>query len=337
MFEHAWGAEIATSAQRAGAAFWAARAHLRLGDSHAYLDWLARAAEERRTFYGLIASRALGLAAAAEEHGRETLAEADIAAIAAHPSGHRAFALLQIGQTERAEAELRLMWPAAMDSPALARALMLVAEQAGLPNLAAHMADIAQAADGRPRERTRFAIPRLRPAGGFTADPALVYAIARTESNFDPDVVSPAGARGLMQLMPATARYLLGDADPAEVRRRLDNPAANLELGQRYLNYLSATDIVAGDKIRLLASYNSGPTAFSRWSAAIRDGGDPLLFIEAIPIDHTRAYVPRVLAYTWLYAERLRLPAPSLDELAAGLWPRYGAPDAAPPMPTQLH
>ena len=97
----------------------------------------------------------------------------------------------------------------------------------------------------------------------------------------------------------------------------------NLRLGQRYLNFLAATDAVGGDKIRLLASYNSGPTAMARWRAAIRDQGDPLLFIEAIPIDETRAFVPRVLAHTWLYAENLRLPAPSLDELAAGIWPRY--------------
>lgn len=66
----------------------------------------------------------------------------------------------------------------------------------------------------------------------------------------------------------------------------------------------------------------------SRWSATIRDHGDPLLFIEAIPIDETRAFVPRVLAHTWLYAARLRLPAPSLDDLAAGSWPRYAWADS---------
>jgi soluble lytic murein transglycosylase-like protein len=330
MFELAWHAEIATSAQRAAAAFWAARTHLQLGDTALHHLWLTRAAEERRTFYGLIAGRALGLAAGTDENGRETLGEADFAAIDAQPPGRRAFALLQIGQRDRAEAELRLLWPAAMTSPALARAVMLVAEQSGLPNLAAHMADLAHAADGLPRERTRFAVPRLRPAGGFTVDPALVYAIARTESNFDPDVVSPAGARGLMQLMPATARFLADNPSQPVDRLGLDNPAINLKLGQRYINFLAATHIVAGDKIRLLASYNSGPTAFGRWSAEIQDNGDPLLFIEAIPIDQTRAYVPRVLAYTWLYAQRLRLPAPSLDELAAGLWPRYAGPTPPP-------
>ena len=55
----------------------------------------------------------------------------------------------------------------------------------------------------------------------------------------------------------------------------------------------------------------------------MRDGGDPLLFIEAVPIDETRAFIPRVLTYTWIYAARMGMSAPSLDELAAGAWPRY--------------
>ena len=80
---------------------------------------------------------------------------------------------------------------------------------------------------------------------------------------------------------------------------------------------------IDGDLIRLLASYNCGPNRSSQWMSTLRDQGDPLLFLEAIPLDETRAYVPRVLAYTWLYARRLRLPTPSLDELAAGVWPRY--------------
>ena len=332
MFELAWAASITTSAERAAAAFWAARAHLRHGDTDAQILWLDRAAREGRTFHGLIARRMLGRPlqgshTPGETTSRQTLGEADLAAVAAHPGGLRAFALLQIGQQDRAEAELRLLWSATRETPALGRALMLVAEQAELGGLAAQLAEIAQVADGRPRPRTRSAMPRLHPAGGFTADPALVYAIARAESNFDSSQVSPAGARGLMQIMPATARFLAGLPQPAEGETgqlpALHDPAVNLRLGQRYLNFLAATDAVGGDKIRLLASYNSGPTAMARWRAAIRDQGDPLLFIEAIPIDETRAFVPRVLAHTWLYAENLRLPAPSLDELAAGIWPRY--------------
>jgi hypothetical protein len=67
------------------------------------------------------------------------------------------------------------------------------------------------------------------------------------------------------------------------------------------------------------------------------DQGDPLLFIEAIPVDETRMFVPRVLTYTWIYAARMRLPTPSLDELAAGVAPRYYAMANQQDLPPRLH
>src|ERR1700712_3538013 len=79
---------------------------------------------------------------------------------------------------------------------------------------------------------SRRAFPPCRPAGGFRMDPAMVYALTRLESNFDPDAVSGAGARGLMQIMPVTAQYVAGTAVcSASVARRLHDPATNLSLG----------------------------------------------------------------------------------------------------------
>jgi soluble lytic murein transglycosylase len=329
MFEAAWRAGLTTSALKAGAAFWAARAHLYTHDPAAYVPWMQKAAEERNTFYGLLARRGLGLNFGFVTGQRETLGEADIDAVAATPEGLRAFALLQVGQTDRAEAELRRLWPAAQCNTELGRAIMLVAAKAGLADLAAQLADLVQTSDGRPRDGTRFAVPRLRPAGGFTVDPAMVYALARTESNFDAGMVSSAGARGLMQIMPDTARFIVHAASGNGMDGTLHDPAMNLDLGQRYVAYLANNEAVGGDLIRLLASYNSGPGNFARWGENVRDGGDPLMFIEAIPIDETRAFVPRVLTYTWIYAARLHLPTPSLDELAVGSWPRYHAMEMA--------
>jgi soluble lytic murein transglycosylase len=305
---------------RAAAAFWAARAHLRLRDEAGYVGWLRRAAEERRTFYGLIARRTLGLDAGVIPGG-DLVTEADVEAIAATPRGWRAFALLQVGQSEQAEAELRLLWPATQSNPPLRRSMLLIAANVGLTDLAAQLAALIDAQAGQPHDELRFAVPRLRPAGGFRIDPALVYALTRLESNFDAAAVSPAGAHGLMQIMPVTARYVMGSEtlDGAG----LHNPSLNLDIGQRYVAFLGRQDGIEGDLIRLLASYNAGPGSFLRWSAAIRDEDDPLLFIEAIPNDETRAFVQHVLTYTWIYAARLRLPAPSLDELAAGEFPRF--------------
>lgn len=326
MFEAAWRAELSTAALRSASAFWAARAQLRAGHSGQYLPWMRRASAEPRTFYGMLARRALGLGFGFTKAGadaRETLSEADVEAVASTPEGMRAFALLQVGQTPRAEAEFRMLWPAAAARPELGRAIMLVAKQAELTQLAAQLADLVQANDGRPRDSTRFPVPRLRPDGGFRVDPAMVYGIARTESNFDTSLVSSAGATGLMQIMPETASFLTGRQVGGALHGTLRDPGANLDLGQRYVAYLANHEVVGGNLLRLLASYNSGPGSFGRWGGGVQDQGDPLLFIEAIPIDETRAFVPRVLTYTWIYAARMNLPTPSLDELAAGVWPHY--------------
>ena len=316
LFEAAFHAALLQPGQRTGAAFWAARAHLRARDAESYAPWLQRAAENPRTFYGLLARRALGRAINSDDAlRRATLGEADVEAIDATPAGHRAFALLQVGQDVRAAAELQKLWSQTRDLAGFTRSIMLVAKAAGLKTLANQLASVLEPAPLRLPEAS------LRPTGGFRTDPALVYALARLESNFDADARSHAGALGLMQLMPRTIAYITGDS--ASGFPHLHDPATNLDLGQRYLLQLTQYDMVGGDLIRLLATYNSGPGSFARWSGAVRHNGDPLLFIESVPNDETRAYIPRALAYSWLYAAQLKLPSPSLDELAAGTWPRF--------------
>lgn len=320
LFAAAADAPLASPRVRAAAAFWAYRGSRKAGDIHNAVSWLRRSAEERRTLHGLISRRLLGLDTGIQP-SFALLSIADMDAVAATRFGRLGFALLQIGQTDRAEAAFRALWPRIKDNPSLGRSLLLVASGTGLTDFAAQLATLVQAVDGRPHDELRFPVPRLRPAGGFQVDPALVYALTRLESNFDPGAVSSAGARGLMQIMPVTARYVTGDT---KLRPdRLHDPAVNLDLGQRYVAYLSHQEGIGGDLLRVLASYNSGPGNFQRWSADLRDNGDPLLFIEAIPTDETRAFVAHVLTYSWIYAARLHLPATSLDELAAGEFPRF--------------
>ncbi|MBI0435464.1 lytic transglycosylase domain-containing protein [Roseomonas sp. KE0001] len=325
-FEQAARAENATPAQRAAAAFWTARAAVRTRRPQLYVPWMLQAAQEPRTFHGLVARRALGLAPGFAWE-REPAGAAEGAALAETAPGWRALALLQIDQRARAEQELRRLWPIARGNPALSRAMLAVASQAGLTDLAAQVAALVQTADGRPRDYDRFPLPRLEPLGGFRVDPALLYGIALQESRFETRAVSPAGARGLMQIMPATAGYILGDPNLRSVGglRRLDDPAFSMELAQRYLHHLGAREVVDGDLIRMLAAYNNGPGNVGRWAPNVRHQNDPFLFIESIPVTETRVYVQRVLAYSWIYASRLGLPAPSLDAMAAGRFPRFNA------------
>lgn len=319
LFEAVHRAEVASEDLRAAGAFWAARALSRGPDPEEAAPWLQRAAARPTAFHGLLASRALSDGRAALSG---MLSQADVDAVLATARGRRALALVQVGQPARAAAEVRLLWSEAHERPGLRRAVLLAARAAGL-DLVEQLAPPARPA-GPQAEANKLPSPRPRPAGGFRVDPALLYAVARTESNFDARAVSPAGARGLMQIMPLTADHLVKTAAaPEHLARRLDDPASNLDLGQRYMLHLAEHEAVGGDLLRLLVGYNAGPGSLRAWEGAMRHGDDPLLFIEAIPNEETRAYVPRVLARTWLYAAQMGLPAPSLDALAAGRWPRF--------------
>ena len=322
LFEAAVHAPISTVSIRAAAAFWASRANLRLHARAAALRWMRQAAAEHRTLYGLLARRVLGLHTGIIPSG-SLLTQADVDAVAAVPAGDRAFALLEVGQDERAAAELREVWAEVKDDPGMRRSVLLVASATGLHDLAGRFAMLEAEADGtQPAAPSR--LPQLHPAHGFRIDPALVYAVTRMESNFDANAVSAAGARGLMQIMPVTARYVAGN--PSLSTAELHDPALNLALGQRYLTSLGQQSLVDDNLLYLLASYNAGIGNLQSWLRAMHDHGDPLLFLEAIPVPQTRAFVTEVLTYTWLYAARLHVPAPSLDALAAGEFPRFTPP-----------
>jgi soluble lytic murein transglycosylase-like protein len=325
-FEATARAEIGAAARRAAGAFWAARAALRQRDHRNYVPWLLEAAQSSRSFYGLLARRALGIPGGFTWE-RDALGENDAALLAETAQGLRALALLQIGQTERAEAELRRLAPSAPANPALARALLVVTSQSGMAELAMRIAPLVESRDGRPRDYARFPLPHWRP-DATVADPALVIAMARVESNFDAAAVSRAGARGIMQIMPLTASYLAGRPELAgRQRHRLHDTELNLEIGSRYIAYLARHPEVNGDLLRLITAYNAGPGNVARWNGSMFYGNDPLMFLETIPFHETRAHVQRVLAFSWIYASRLGRPAPSLDALAAGRWPRYHGPE----------
>jgi soluble lytic murein transglycosylase-like protein len=308
LFEAAWR-NAATEELRAAGAFWTARVAQRAGDRGRFAVWMRRAAQEGDTFYGLIARRALGPGIACLPTA--TLGNADLAALQATPQGRRAFALLQVGEPRLAEGELRALWVDTAQDGVFDRSIILAARAMGLPQLAAEIEQrgIPQRGAGTPVQ--------LRPASGFLVDPPLVYALVRHESNFRPAAVSSTGARGLMQIMPRTAHAVAGGE-----ARRLQDPEVNLSIGQQLLLTLANDDAIDGDLIRLLAGYGQGQGGLHKWVDAVRDDGDPLMFIEAIPNPHTRLFIEEALVYSWHYATELHLPASSLDALAAGRFPR---------------
>jgi soluble lytic murein transglycosylase-like protein len=340
-FERAAREERAGPGLRATAAFWAARAAVRARRPALYTPWMLQAAQEPRSFYGMIARQSLGLPLGlAWEPGGS--ADGRALHLAETAAGWRALALLQIGQEARAEAELRQLLRRAPGNPRIVEGVLAVAQQRGMAGLVQQVAGGATFEMTRVSDARRFPLPTLQPPQGFRMDPALLYALALQESRFNPDAVSRAGARGLLQIMPATASYVANDPSLRnEAVHRLHDPAFGLEIGQRYVHYLARHETVRGDLIRLLAAYNAGPGNLARWLPAAQHRADPLLFIESIPAAETRAFVQRVLAFSWIYAHRLDLPAPSLDALASGQFPRFAGVEEVTAMlrerPRRLH
>lgn len=297
---------------RSAAAFWAARAHMQAGTPLRVVTLLMAAAREQPTFYGMLAARILG-----EDidpgFSDPVLSADNFLQLMKNPAAHRAVALWQVGRDDDVPNEMNRAF-AAVDYK-MGSTFAALARAMNLPNIELRASETA--ASRGTMLTGLFPVPKYSPAGGYRIDPSLVLAFARIESRFRSDAVSPAGARGLMQLMPGTAR-LMGGGD-------LDDPSNNLALGQRYIAQLLSQ--LNGNLVELAAAYNAGPGNISRWLSKPDCGTDPLLFIESIPLPETRAYVKKVMTYHWLYRRRFNQDVPALDETAEGQWPVYRPQD----------
>jgi soluble lytic murein transglycosylase len=143
--------------------------------------------------------------------------------------------------------------------------------------------------------------PKLVEASAKRAgiDPALVYAIMREESAFDPDAESIADAYGLMQLIVPTARAAAKGTSLPHDRRALKRPSVNVELGCRTLGRYSG--LFPENPLLAIPAYNAGPNRVRDWLKE-RPSADFDLWIELIPYLETRRYVKRVLASRAAYA-----------------------------------
>ncbi len=335
-FEQLAVSRAASGWTTASGAYWAARAHLRLRHPGQMSRWLALAAASPRTFYGLLAQRALGIKLRFDRHAH-TLQPAHVMELATEARGVRSMALLQVGERLRAERELKNLNGGA--TPAMTEALLAFADRARMPGLAFRLGHRLSATEHQGPDLgslgildgALYPIPPWRPSGGFTVDRALIYALVRQESGFNPNAKSRDGARGLMQLMPSTASYIARDGGYRKRKRKqLFDPETNLELDQRYISYLLADQAVGGNLFLLTTAYNGGPGNLNKWQRKMDYRGDPLMFIESLPSRETRLFIERVLANLWIYRTRLGQPAPSLDRIASGDWPLYVAMDNKP-------
>jgi soluble lytic murein transglycosylase-like protein len=334
---------------RAAGGVWAAKAARAAGIPDRAAPLLKIAAEAAPgDFYGMIARRKLELAD--DPLGRMIDAATTVAtlplSIAAQGEtaldrlvrtddhARRAVALAQLARPIDAGAEMRAGFAGAADDATRGLWMNLMFELG--PHASAGETPIHPVVAMATSSGPSYPIPVLTPAGGFTVDKALVYAVAWQESRFNSLAVSPVGAVGVMQLMPTSAAYVSGDASLSSDPITLFDTGRNLAVGQAYLSYLE-TGAADHDILRTVAAYNAGPAPLKRTLAALGDDVDSLMVIETMPAAETRAYVKKVMAAYWTYRRQFGAPTRTLDAVAADM-PTIDArldgpiPAASPPV-----
>lgn len=304
---------------RSGGYFWAARATMADRHPERVNALLKAAAREEESFYGLMARETLGLSPSASLR-REPVSAQDWAALKASPNARNAVILTTLRRANEADSVLK--HEAQISNDSQYGALVHLASDLSLPTTQLWLA--LRSPNGRkPATYARFPTPSWAPANGWQVDKSLVYAHALQESRFQTDARSLADARGVMQVVPGTGRELASKAGMSFTPEQLYDPSVNLALGQLYLKKLADMPATQGLLPKVVAAYNAGPTPIERWNVDVRDGGDPLLFIESVPYYETRAYLNAVLRNYFVYQMEDQGQSPALAAMAQGLWTRF--------------
>jgi len=284
--------------------YWLGRAFAAAGDTKSATAAYEAAAAHGTVFYGILARTELGLA------------DVELRSMPEWKSGQAAF--------DASELVLAVRLLAANDQADMARTLLRsfasdfktggelvlaakLAQEVGSHDLAINIADTADKR-GTPLDLFSFPKDGLPTDKLASVDTAAVYAITRQESHFRVDAISSSGARGLMQLMPATAKETAKKVGVEYSSKRLtSDPAYNALLGSTYL--ASQLARFEGSLVLAAAAYNAGGGNASKWIKAFgdprSDSVDPVVWVELIPFQETRTYVKRVLGNYVVYQARL--------------------------------
>jgi len=299
--------------------YWQSRALVRCRKPEKAAEALRGAAQRDETLYGMLAAEQLGQQLS-KHHAGADFTKKDWQQLRHVNNVRVAVGLAEIGEDSAADEVLRHQ--ARIGDASHYEPLTRLARDLGLPSTQLWMSYNAPRG-ARPEPATRFPTPKWTPVGGWSVDPALVYAHALQESRFRASVVSPAGARGLMQIMPAAAKDHAARIGVSGSARDLNKPEINLAFGQRHMQMLKDARGTQGLLPKVMAAYNAGLTPITRWNTEINDQGDPLLWMESIPYWETRGYVNIVMRNYWMYERQAGGASESRIAMAQGMWPTF--------------
>jgi soluble lytic murein transglycosylase len=285
--------------------YWLGRARTALGDKKGAKAAYTAAADYGTIYYGLLARGELGLKPV-ELRDMPSTAGSE-AAFNERPVVKAIGLLMADDQSDMAGALLRNLAQTQLKTGSELVLAARLAQKIDAHHLAITIADIADKR-GMPLDLFSFPKDGLPTTKLADIDTAAIYAIARTESRFQADAVSSSGAKGLMQLMPTTARETAKKLGVAYSASKLtSDPEYNAQLGSSYL--ADQLQTYNGSLLLAAAAYNAGAGNANKWIAAYGDprqaNVDPVVWVELIPFQETRKYVQRVLGNYLVYRARL--------------------------------
>ncbi len=317
------------NARKTEAAFWAGRAADMAGRHDAAYEYWTIGATHPMAFYGALSATMLG-GTPKYEFFEQDCTDDDIDALRESKYGKMALALLQVGQKERAEQYLKLLITSRASDRTL-HAVNSIATAYELPRVSIQASGVIRdrgilEIDDDIIYSAQYPLPDWEPMGGWSIDRALLLAITKQESGFKTNAKSSAGANGLMQIMPGTAKLVARKNKVAMSDIDISKPEHNMFLGQQYIVDLLAQPAIDNNIIKMLAAYNSGLGTVIKFEKNF-ETYDPLLYIESFPAYETRGYIKRVMSNLWLYRARLNQPLTTMKDLADGQWPMYNSED----------
>lgn len=279
--------------------YWYARSLEQLGEQAKAKELLADLANTRH-YYGFMAAQHLGLPKEFQHQPLNySVAEKNKALL--NPAAKRAFELFYIGRYSDARKEWNY-WLSQLPMSEKLVAASIAHDKGWFDRPIFALSALGYLDDVDLRFPMAYGEEIQKLSAKHNIDPSWAFAIARRESSFMRDAHSSVGARGLMQIMPATAKQL---ARKTVSSKYLLNAENNINLGTKYLRQL--LERYNGNAILATASYNAGPHRVKQWLQRDKGNLPTDIWIETIPFKETRDYVKSVMAYQQIYQHKLNI------------------------------
>ena len=292
---------------KSAAGYWLSRTYKARGNKTLAKKYLERSASRPQTYYGQLSLDALGRSPTPIPLGATPASTSK--RLKTYKTVRALIYLKKLGHKSLVNSFFAHL-PYVLKHPGDLAALSALATRYGLPHVSLRIAKRSSSVHGYEFGRLKFptnVLPRLKKIGK-PVESALVHALIRQESEFNGRARSHAGAQGLMQMMPGTARITARRHRQRYSRKRLtSDPAYNLMLGTAHIGDLISD--FRGSYIMLMAAYNAGGGRVSEWNRKYGDPRkgeiDPIDWVESIPFNETRNYVKRVMENMHVYRSAL--------------------------------